>query len=324
MKGARFMECKPLVVILGSTAVGKTEISLQLAESLEGEIVSADSRLLYRGMDIGTAKPSTAERSRAPHHLIDVADPDQVWSLGRYKLEAQQVIEEVQARGSLPFLVGGTGQYIRAVVQGWTIPAVKPQARLREALIAWSDEIGGDGLHQRLACLDPVAAEKIDYRNLRRTIRALEVIFCTGKRFSSQRRKAPPQYNALQLGLERPREELYACVDARIDGMLEAGLVAEVRNLLARGYNPALPTLSAIGYREIISHLLGEMTLDEAVREIRRNTRIFVRRQANWFKREDPNIHWYKVDAGTASEMSEKISKWLLDLYTPSTDLEIG
>jgi tRNA dimethylallyltransferase len=150
------------------------------------------------------------------------------------------------------------------------------------------------------------------------------VIFCTGKRFSSQRRKEPARYNTLQLGLERPRKELYARVDARIDGMLEAGLLAEVRNLLARGYSPDLPTLSAIGYREIISHLLGEMTLDEAVREIRRNTRIFVRRQANWFKPEDPNIHWYKVDAGTAAEMSEKISKWLFDSCTPSTDLQIG
>ena len=324
MNRVRFLEWKPLVVILGATAVGKTEISLQLAECFGGEIVSADSRLLYRGMDIGTAKPSIAERSRTPHHLIDVVDPDQVWSLGTYKLEAQRVIDEVQARGSLPFLVGGTGQYMRAVIQGWTIPAVKPQARLREALFAWTEEIGSAGLHERLACLDPEAADRIDYRNLRRTIRALEVIFCTGKRFSEQRRKEPSRYNSLQLGLHRPRDELYARVDARIESMLEAGLVSEVRNLLEQGYSPDLPTLSAIGYHEIISHLAGEITLDEAVQEIQRNTRTFVRRQANWFKPDDPNIHWFKVGAETLSEMSEMIGKWLCDVGTSSTGLEIG
>jgi len=185
----------PLVVILGPTAVGKSEVAIQLAERLGGEIVSADTRLFYRGMDIGTAKPSPEERSRVPHHLIDVADPDEIWSLAQYKVEARRVIEGIHARRCLPFLVGGSGQYIWAVVRGWDVPEVPPNLPLRQALELWSHDIGKDGLHYRLTVLDPHAAARIDARNLRRTIRALEVILTTGKRFSEQRTQSPPLYN---------------------------------------------------------------------------------------------------------------------------------
>lgn len=301
----------PLIVILGPTAVGKTEIALQLAARLDGEIVSADSRLFYRGMDIGTAKPSLAERQRVPHHLIDVAEPDETWSLAVFQREAQQVITTIHQRNHLPFLVGGTGQYIQAVLEGWQVPQVQPDPRLRAALESWAEQVGPDGLHRRLALLDPVAAASIDPRNLRRTVRALEVILSSGRLFSGQRRRGASLYRTLTLGLHRPRSELYDRIDARIQGMLEAGLVDEVRGLLERGYSPELPPLSAIGYKEIITYLNGEITLEDAVTLFRRKTRIFVRRQANWFKMDDPHIRWFEVRPTTVDEMEATIRSWL-------------
>jgi tRNA dimethylallyltransferase len=302
----------PVVVILGPTAVGKTEIAIQLAEQLDGEIISADSRLLYRGMDIGTAKPGAEERTRVPHHLIDVADPDEVWSLAVYQIEAYRAIAEIHARGRLPFLVGGTGQYIRAVVEGWTIPKVRSDPGLREVLERWSEEIGAEGLHERLAAVDEKAATKIDYRNLRRTVRALEVIMRTGRRFSAQRRRSPPPYPILRVGLRRPREQLYARIDARIDAMLAAGLVAEVRSLLEQGYSSDLPTLSAIGYREVSAYVNEKISLEEAAKLMKRHTRQFVRRQANWFKEDDPDIHWFNLEAQTADDVARAIRTWLV------------
>jgi tRNA dimethylallyltransferase len=301
----------PLVVILGPTAVGKTEISLALAERLKGEIISADSRLLYRGMDIGTAKPTAKERARIPHHLINVTEPDEVWSLALFQNEARKAIYEIYQRGRLPFLVGGTGQYVRAILEEWDLPKVEPQPEIRKALENWSKDIGPEGLHNRLASLDLQAASQIDYRNLRRTVRALEVIFITGRPFSDQRQKGRVLFKTLQLGLLRSRPELYARIDARIDDMIEAGLVDEVRTLLEKGYSPKLPPFSAIGYREIIDYLQGKMTLEEAISNIKRATRIYVRRQANWFKAADPSIHWFQPGPQTLDEMEALISKWL-------------
>jgi tRNA dimethylallyltransferase len=302
---------QPLIIIVGPTGVGKTALSIKLAQRLGGEIVSADSRLLYRGMDIGTAKPTPSERHAVPHHLIDVADPDEVWSLGIYQREAYRVIDEIHARGRLPFLVGGTGQYIRSIVEGWRIPSQEPDFDLREAITLWADEIGSQGLYERLERIDPAAANKIDYRNLRRTVRALEVIFKTGERFSEQRRKQTCRYDPLILGLNRPREVLYTRVDQRIEQMLRQGLVAEVQGLLDAGYSPDLPTLSAIGYGEIVRYLQGEISLEEAVMLIKRNTRIFVRRQANWFKPDDERIHWFDASSDVVNEMEKTIRRHL-------------
>ena len=274
----------PLIVILGPTAVGKTEISIQLAEHLNGEIISADSRLFYRGMDIGTAKPSAAERARVPHHLIDVAEVDETWSLADFQREAQRVIADIHARRHLPFLVGGSGQYIRAICQGWTPPELPPHPALRAILSDWGRRIGAENLHARLGIIDPKAMQTIQPNNLRRTVRALEVIFTTGRRFSEQRGCRQSPYRLLLLGLHRPRAELYARIDARIHDMLKAGFVEEVQHLLARGYSPDLPSLSAIGYRQIIDYLQGRLSLEEAISQIKRLTRQFVRRQANWFK----------------------------------------
>jgi tRNA dimethylallyltransferase len=308
---------KPLVVLVGPTAVGKTEISIQLAERLKGEIVSADSRLFYRTMNVGTAKPTQAEMQRAPHHLVDIAEPDEGLSLAVFQELASQAIAAIHQRGNLPILVGGTGQYVRAVIEGWRPPEISPNAGLRKALEAWARHVGPQGLHNRLAILDPVAAARIDFRNLRRTIRALEVIFSTGRCFSEQRTRHPSRYNSLLLGLSRPRDALYARIDERIQAMLAGGLVEEVRGLLDQGYAADLPAFSAIGYREILAYLQGSITLEEAERQMRRNTRLFVRRQANWFKTSDPRIRWFDVDENTVTILESQICDWLRAMKAP-------
>jgi len=282
-----------LIVLLGPTAVGKTELALRLAEQMSMEIISADSRLFYRGMDIGTAKPSLEERARVPHHLIDVVDPDETWSLAEFQQAAKNRIEEIHQRGKYPLMVGGSGQYLRSIIEGWFPPKLAPNPLLRAALESWAEEIGNDALHARLAAIDPGAAENIDARNLRRTLRALEVILSTGVPFSSQRRKTESPYHNLVIGLSRPRPELYARIDARIDAMLAAGWLEEIQDLLTKGFSPNLPSMSAIGYQQLIKHIGAEISLEEAVAQIKKATRVFVRRQANWFKPTDPAIHWF-------------------------------
>lgn len=296
-----------LILIVGPTAVGKTEVAIQLAERLDGEIVSADSRLFYRGMDIGTAKPSRAEQAHVPHHLIDIVDPNETLSLAVFQQKATNAINDIHTRNKLPFLVGGTGQYIRAVTQGWAPPEVKPDEQLRSTLERQKEEKGIYWLHEELAKLDPDAAQIIDPRNFRRTIRALEVIMTTGRKFSEQRRWNESLYQLITIGLTRPREELYQRVDARIESMYANGLMDEVKSLLARGYSPSLPTMSAIGYRECVQALEGRITVEEAKQLTRRATRVFVRRQANWFKESDPNIAWFKVADGVVDEIEEAI-----------------
>ena len=298
--------------MVGPTGVGKTEVALRLAELLDGEIVSADSRLFYRGMDIGTAKPTLQELERIPHHLIDIADPDETWSLAQFQHAAQAAIAGIHARGRLPLLVGGTGQYSRTVTQGWSVPPVEPNPELRLALEAWAGEVGEDGLHKRLAILDPSAALRIDPRNLRRTVRALEVIFTTGKPFSQQQEQGESPYRLFQIGLSRPRAELYRRIDARIEAMFAAGLVKEVRSLLLR-YPADLPSFTAIGYREVILYLQDQIDLETAKALVKRQTRVYVRRQANWFKPEDPDIHWYEMGAGVEQAIAVAILSWLMD-----------
>ena len=282
-----------VLVIVGPTAVGKTSFSIDLALALNGEIISADSRYLYRGMDIGTAKPNMTERCGVSHHLIDVANPDELWSLAKFQREVYRLILEILQRGKLPIIVGGTGQYIRAVTQGWTPPEIKPHLEMRKILENWAMEINTTGLHQRLSILDPSAAENIDHRNLRRTIRALEVALLSGRRFSDQRKVEDVFFQPIQIGLELPREILYQKIDLRIGTMFENGLIEEVKSLLNNGYAKFLPSMSAIGYREVADYLEGRISLVDCVSLIKRSTRVFVRRQANWFKKEDPQIHWF-------------------------------
>jgi len=294
-----------LVLLVGPTAVGKTQLALQLAEQMNGEIVSADSRLFYRGMDIGTAKPSRAELARVPHHLIDIAEPDETVSLAVFQQKAAEAISRISVRNKLPLLVGGTGQYIRAVTQGWSPPEVKPDERLRVMLEKMGEDKGKEWLYEKLETLDPHAAKAIDFRNVRRTIRALEVILLTGRRFSEQRGQGESPYRLISIGLTRPREELYRRVDQRIDAMFANGFVEEVRGLLDKGYSASLPAMSAIGYRECIRVVQGEWTVEQARAEIRRATRVFIRRQANWFKQSDPHIAWFDPGQGDVLQKIE-------------------
>jgi len=214
-------------------------------------------------------------------------------SLAVFQQKARDLISEIHTRNQLPFLIGGTGQYIRAVAEGWTPPEVVPDEKMRNVLEKMKEERGLEWLHDKLRGLDPDSAEKIDARNYRRTIRALEVIFTTGKKFSAQRGQSDSPYHLITVGLIRPREELYQRVDERIDLMFANGFIDEVKGLLDKGYSPTLPSMSAIGYRECVRVVKGELSTEQAKAEMRRITRVFVRRQANWFKESDPQIKWF-------------------------------
>jgi len=299
-----------VLVIVGATAVGKTETALRVAERLGGEIISADSRLLYRGMDIGTAKPTLEERKRVKHHLIDLAEPDEVWSLALFQKELINKIHEISDAGKLPIVTGGTGQYIRSLVEGWVIPTVKPDHQLRAVLESWGREIGSEELHKKVSLLDAEAARKIDPQNLRRLVRALEVIFSSGEPFSSQKERAEQPLEFKLIGLTRPRPELYARVDARIEQMFAIGFEDEVRALISKGYSPELPTLSAIGYREVIQVIQGKSSLEEVKQTMRRKTREFIRRQTNWFKPDDPLIEWFEMTPDPLDGIIRSVQSW--------------
>jgi tRNA dimethylallyltransferase len=300
-----------LIILIGPTGVGKTEISLKLAEIFNCEIVSADSRLFYRGMDIGTAKPTLEERKCIPHHLIDVADPDDVRSLSEFLDAAYRAIDDICQRGKLPFLVGGTGQYIFAILEGWKIPETEPDPRLRAVLEVMARNLGSETFYKRLSEIDPDAAAKIDPQNIRRMIRAFEVIFSSGRPFSEQKSKEGSPYRTLVLGVTRPRTVLYQRIDERIEAMLKAGFVEEVKGLLDRGYSPNLASFSAIGYNQIIQYIKGEITLEEAVILMKRLTRQYVRRQANWFKEDDARIHWFDAGPGMLDNLVAAIKNFL-------------
>jgi tRNA dimethylallyltransferase len=281
----------PLLVIVGPTAVGKTTLSIALAAQFNGEIISADSRLFYQGMDIGTAKPTVEQRSAVPHHLIDLCRPDQTITLAQYHRLAYHTIDQIHQRNRLPLLVGGTGQYVKAVVEGWGIPEVAPQKPLRHALA----ELDGPELARWLALLDPEAAERIDPRNLRRIIRALEVTLVTGRPITELQRKKPPPYHIKTIGLHLDRETLYQRIDRRVEEMIAAGLLTEVKALLAAGYKPTLPALSGLGYRQLTQYLAGKHTLQEAIQRIQFETHRFARQQYTWFRLDDPTITWFNT-----------------------------
>ncbi len=285
----------PLLAIVGPTAVGKTALGIALAQRLGGEIVSADSRQIYRQMDIGTAKPTPAERALVPHHLIDIVEPDAPFSLALFQDLAQAAIAAIWVRGRLPIVVGGTGQYLAALLQGWQLPRVPPDAAVRADLEREAETTGALALHARLAAVDPDAAATILPTNVRRVIRALEVYTLTGAPISAQRTMQRPPYAARTLWLALPPERLYARIDARVDAMLALGLEAEVRRLVGAGYGWDLPAMSGLGYREFRPLLAGESTLAACVERLKFNTHAFARRQKGWFARL-PNVT--TLDAG--------------------------
>jgi tRNA dimethylallyltransferase len=289
---------KKLVAVVGPTATGKTDLALRLALAFEGEIIGADSRQVYRWMDIGTAKPTAEQRAQVPHWLVDVADQDEEFGLARYLDLAQAALDDVWSRGRQPFLVGGTGQYVWALLEGWQVPRVGPDWALRRELEERAHRDGPETLHAEVAALDPEAARRLDPRNVRRLVRALEVMRRTGRPLSACQTRRPPDFPWLALGLDLPSEELYRRIDARVDTMMEAGFVEEVRVLLARGYHAELPSMSGIGYRQVCQHLAGELSLEQAVARIKTETHRLTRHQRNWFRRDDPRIHWIDLSAG--------------------------
>ena len=295
----------PLLVITGSTAVGKSELALEVAERLSAEIVSADSRQIYRYMDIGTAKPSVAERQRVAHHMVDVAYPDEAYSIARYREEAERAVADVASRGRIPLVVGGSPHYLQALIDRLAPAGQSP------ALRRWLNrkDHAGEGaiLDHWLGALDPVAAARIDPRNRRRVLRAIEVTLVTGQPFSRAGRERAEPLPALWIGLRRERAELRARIQQRIGRMLSAGWIEEVRTLLLMGYPPRLPSLSAHGYPELARVLAGEWTVDDAAQRIAFNTHAFVRRQDTWFRGED-RIRW--MDANEARLPDQVIAEW--------------
>jgi tRNA dimethylallyltransferase len=300
---------QPVIVIAGPTGIGKTALALAIATRFPAEVIGADSRQIYRYMDIGTAKPTPEERAAVAHHLIDVVEPDQTLTMAEYQARAYAAIEAIHRRGKLPLLVGGTGQYITAVLEGWTAPEVPPNPALRAELEALDPE----ALFERLCYLDPEARAFIDPHTLRRVIRALEVCIETGQPFSAQRRKTPPPYQALELGLTMEREMLYTRLDRRVDEMMARGLLDEVNALHRRGYDWRLPSMSGLGYAQLGAYIRGEATLDEALAAIKRDTRTFVRRQYTWFRRHGA-LRW--LETPVLDEVYPLIDAWMGTIIT--------
>jgi len=303
-----------LVVIAGPTSVGKTFAGIELSLRFDGEVINADSRYLYRGMDIGVAKPNALERCGVPHHVVDVVDPADDMSLATYQQLANAAIAETIGRGHLPILVGGTPLYINAVVEGWRIPRVPPNREFREKLEAEAEKYGVDSLSTRLAAVDLLAAERCG-TNLRRIIRALEIHDATGLPMTAVEGKGPRPYDTHELWLTMPREQLYEAIDHRVDDQVAAGLVEEVSLLLEGGLAPDAPSMSSLGYRQLVPYLRGEQSLTEAVAQIKVDTHRYVRHQETWLRR-NPRLQkidvtksgWIDRVAGMVAEFTSLVS----------------
>jgi tRNA dimethylallyltransferase len=300
-----------LLAIVGPTAVGKTAVALALAELLGGELVSADAVAVYTGLDIGSAKPTASECARARFHLIDVVDPSEDFSVADFARLAESAFQEIRARGKLPILVGGTGLYVRSVTATLSIPEVSPDEAFRAERWAEVEIQGAPALHARLETIDPISASKIQINDAKRVIRALEVFHATGKPASSfhtpEGVHGVPRPGAVTVGLRLPREALYARIDARVDAMLAAGFLDEVRTLLASGVSRETKAMQSLGYKHLVQFHNGELTFDEAVALIKRDTRRFAKRQLSWFGN-DPNVSWIDIEeTDTAEALARRI-----------------
>jgi len=310
-----------LVAIVGPTGIGKSQLALYLAQIFNGEIVSADSRQVYRHMDIGTVKPSLKELSLVPHHLINIVNPDEDFNLAQYQELAYRAIDDIQQCNKLAVLVGGSGQYVRSVLEGWGIPRVQPDLEFRHSLEEKAAKVGKDELYRELMRVDPVAAQRIDQRNVRRVIRALEVYRNTGAPFSQLQQKKAPSFNALIIGLTADRGELYHRIDLRVDEMIERGLVAEVEKLVNMGYGFNLPAMSSIGYKQIGMFLRGELSLVAAIQQIKFETHRFVRHQYTWFQLKDNRIQWFDIQGKVESEITTLLAKLISGENKPQLTL---
>ena len=298
---------KQILVIAGPTAVGKTEYSIRIAKALNGEIISADSMQLYRFMDIGSAKPTAEERAAVPHHLVDEVDPRFPWSAAEYQKLAKKYISEVLQRGNLPVISGGTGLYVNSLLYDMDFSILPRQKGFREELEQEASLLGPERVHQRLRELDPAAAERIHPHNIKKVIRAIEVCESSGKEFPDFASKLHEtnDYSPVLIGLTRDREELYSRIEARVDQLLDAGLIDEVSGLLKMGLTCSDISMKGIGYKEVIGFLNGEYDKEEAIRLIKLNTRHYAKRQLTWFRRY-PDMRWFDLsdyagpDEGTA------------------------
>ncbi|SJZ60323.1 tRNA (adenosine(37)-N6)-dimethylallyltransferase MiaA [Selenihalanaerobacter shriftii] len=309
---------EPLVAIIGPTAVGKTELSLELAKRLNTEIISGDSMQVYKEMDIGTAKPTPEERQGIPHHMIDILSPDEDFSVAEFQERVDKIIPEIIERDKLPMLVGGTGLYIKALIQGFIFPDMESDWDLRERLEADANEHGTEYVHDKLKEIDSILADKLHPNDLRRVIRGIEVYKQTGQTstyFKKKAKERPPRYRAVKIGLRRDREELYDRINRRVDLMVEQGLVEEVKKLYNAGYDESLTAMQGLGYKEIIGYLEGEYDLNEAIRLIKRDTRHFAKRQLTWF-RKDEEINWFDVDRLEFSEVIKRAEQLIKNKLT--------
>ena len=289
-------ESKPnMVVVIGPTAIGKTQLAIYIAEQFSGEIINTDSRQVYRYMDIGTAKPSIADRTRVPHHMIDINLPDNNFSLGEFIKLANVSINQITERGNLPIICGGTGQYVWGIVEGWTVPNILPNQEFRAAKLMEAQELGTHFLHNQLSLIDPERASEIDPGNVRRVIRALEIIKETGLKPSQLSKQRKEKYRPIIIGLTTNRRTLYNMIDTRVDHMIQNGFLDEVKYLTAQGYKMGIGSLSSPGYRELGQYLEGKSSLEEAISKTKFQTHRLARRQYTWFKKEDPRITWLDV-----------------------------
>lgn len=300
-------EKRTVVAIVGPTASGKTSLSIVLAQTFGGEIVSADSRQIYCGMTIGTAKPSREELATIPHHMIDIKNPDEEYSVADYKRDALAAVNNIIARGKLPIIAGGTGLYVRVLIDNFDIPTIKADPRLRAELEQEIKEKGLEALFKRLVALDPEAAYVVDPKNPRRVVRALEVAITTGEPFTAQRKMNEPLFDALMIGLELPPEILRERIDRRIDEMMRDGLEGEVRELIKK-YGADEIAFDAIGYREIIGYLNGAVSLSNAIADMKMNTWHYAKRQITWFKK-DKNVRWIKNSDEAAALVKNFLKK---------------
>lgn len=288
------MTAERLIAIVGPTAAGKTKISIDLALRLESEIISGDSMLIYKGMSIGTAKPTISERGGVPHHLIDILNPAAEYSVADFQKHASQLISEVNQRGKIPLLAGGTGLYVKALLEGYQFVQAPVNDAIREKLAALADIHGSQYIYDKLTALDPRAASRLHPNDLRRVIRALEVRLATGKSISEQNSAAKTGlvYDTAVIGLYMERDLLYQRINSRVDSMLASGLIDEVSALLASGISPNCQSMQGIGYKEVVSYLKGETDLPTTIEKIKQATRNFAKRQLTWY-RKMPYIKWF-------------------------------
>lgn len=315
------MDESPFVVICGPTAVGKTEVAIKLAHRLGGEVINADSMQIYRGMDIGTAKPALADREGVVFHLLDLIEPDQLFTVAEWKRLAESAIQEIQTRGHLPILCGGTGMYLRALLENWSFAETPRDPEVRRQLEMEVRERGAPTLHQRLQGVDPVAAARLHPNDAIRIVRALEVYLVSHMPLSEHLRRDQSSRSlrhAVQIGLTMPRERLYPRIERRVDSMLEQGLIYEVSGLLSRGFHASLSPMKSLGYKEIALYLGGELDLDTAISLIKQNTRRYAKRQQTWF-RTDPALLWIdmaEISSAKAVDMIEESLHPRLQEYT--------